>query len=431
MHTADTESMDTKVVVDDLSPDTWHEFQVAAITAPGVGAVSQPSHPCLTDRAPKLLRDVERTARAVRTLRERLQRKRETLMELAGERTLGATGVGRDAKNALRARRRLERQIAQIESALSVVEAEHGELQKEARVQRELRRKALGGRIAREVDDEGRGSDGRSDEDGREGDSRQQEAAAASPSEDAAVTRELTRRTRKLRSLGVYAKLFLDDDVRAEPVYAPFDREVVRTLLHRSLHREVRAGEMRAYFDLALNRVRSAASHNVFDRFGERELREHALHFARLDGDHDGVLEYMDFCRLMLLQSKRAQMTYHEDELRRMFSKADLNDDGVLDLNEFLFVFQLQRPGTAPGTPPATCSSSLLSAAAAGGEGGEGGDAESSDSARSSCSCSSSYYEYEYEYRDQNVGGGAYSDYGTHSNASTTTSSMLKGIRTI
>ena len=46
----------------------------------------------------------------------------------------------------------------------------------------------------------------------------------------------------------------------------------------------------------------------------------------------------------------------------------------------------------------------------------EGGDAESSDSARSSCSCSSSFYEY--EYRDEYVGGGAYSDYGTHSNAS-------------
>ena len=55
VHTPDTGSGLPHAMLDGLRPDTWHEFQVAAITASGVGALSRPSRPALTPMAPRLL----------------------------------------------------------------------------------------------------------------------------------------------------------------------------------------------------------------------------------------------------------------------------------------------------------------------------------------------------------------------------------------
>ena len=59
-----------------------------------------------------------------------------------------------------------------------------------------------------------------------------------------------------------------------------------------------------------LNRVRSAETHNVFDRFADWELEQLALLFARFDTDHDGVLEFADFCRVMLRATHSAPLPY-------------------------------------------------------------------------------------------------------------------------
>ena len=60
--------------------------------------------------------------------------------------------------------------------------------------------------------------------------------------------------------------------------------------------------------------------------------------FARFDSTGSGVLEFADFARLMLLVGTRVAATYHEPQLLRMFRKVDLNDDKLIDLNEFLLM---------------------------------------------------------------------------------------------
>ena len=49
-----------------------------------------------------------------------------------------------------------------------------------------------------------------------------------------------------------------------------------------------------------------------------------------------GVLEFADFCRVMLLVGSRLHKQYTEEQLQRMFRKADLNNDRLIDLNEFI-----------------------------------------------------------------------------------------------
>ena len=73
----------------------------------------------------------------------------------------------------------------------------------------------------------------------------------------------------------------MSEDVAAEESYPPFHREEVRRQVHRALSLHVltdghESDERRHYFDLALNRVRSASTHNVFPRFlePEREVDE-------------------------------------------------------------------------------------------------------------------------------------------------------------
>jgi hypothetical protein len=106
VHVADT-AVITKLAeehhaVEELAPDTWHEFKVAAITAAGVGALSLASHPVLFDEAPKLLRDLARATRSIKLIKTKLAAKRERLVRLASEATLqpGQQGV-RDARGAM------------------------------------------------------------------------------------------------------------------------------------------------------------------------------------------------------------------------------------------------------------------------------------------------------------------------------------------
>ena len=141
--------------------------------------------------------------------------------------------------------------------------------------------------------------------------------------------------------LAAYTRLFMEEDLRAQVSYPPFDREGVRKQIRRALATHVladEASEKVRYFDLCLNRVRSAVSHNAFPRFADWELEQLALLFGRFDTDHDGVLEYADFCRLMLLVGERVHATYHQGDMVRMFKKVDVNDDKLIDLNEFLLM---------------------------------------------------------------------------------------------
>ena len=62
VHTPDTESDKPQCMLEGLRPDTWHEFQVAAITASGVGALSRPSRPALTPVAPAVRRSGAQTS---------------------------------------------------------------------------------------------------------------------------------------------------------------------------------------------------------------------------------------------------------------------------------------------------------------------------------------------------------------------------------
>ena len=88
VHTPDTGSFDPNMLLQGLRPDTWHEFQVAAITAGGVGAPSLPSRPAQTPRAPQLHRDLEAAKLALQKTRTKLTEKRDALMRM------GAGGAG-------------------------------------------------------------------------------------------------------------------------------------------------------------------------------------------------------------------------------------------------------------------------------------------------------------------------------------------------
>eukprot|EP00966_Prymnesium_polylepis_P124817 2886874-Prymnesium_polylepis.1 len=83
-----THSIAEHHAVDELAPDSWFEFQVAAITAAGVGAQSLSSHPVLTDCAPKLLHDLASASRSIKLIKTKLASKREALHALAREATL-------------------------------------------------------------------------------------------------------------------------------------------------------------------------------------------------------------------------------------------------------------------------------------------------------------------------------------------------------
>ena len=92
----------------------------------------------------------------------------------------------------------------------------------------------------------------------------------------------------QLASIEAYTRLFADEDT-AEVPFAPFEREATRKQLARAIAVHASDPPVWSYCNLALNRARSAMTHNVFDRLSDRRLERLVILFGRLDRDHDGV----------------------------------------------------------------------------------------------------------------------------------------------
>ena len=123
--------------------------------------------------------------------------------------------------------------------------------------------------------------------------------------------------------------------------YPEWDKDAAHEMLLRALMRNVLTdGDQTKwrYFQLALNRVRSGVTHNVLSREcfdDDTQLEQLALIFARFDADHDGVLDWDDFCRVLLRVGSRVVKTYAENDLKQRWATTDVNGDGMIDLNEF------------------------------------------------------------------------------------------------
>ena len=418
VYTADTGSDMTQCLVEELVPDTWHEFQTCAITAAGIGAPSAASAPVLTDRAPPLLRELRAAETLTLKLKERLARYQEELLHRARSGTMalrldsseGARSAGggdeasfgaddqltvADAQRAMRRRKRLEKEVVQLEERLADHEARVLVLRTSKESSDAARREALAQAVGF-VGAYGSGELGAAGDGGGDGGNvwgaifNLSASGTASPSTTSAPYGSTSRTlagvgrgihgavsiqaagrrqradVRRLQMLEAYARLFAEEDTASE-AFAPFNREAVRKQLHRALSQHALANgghELRHYFDLALNRARSADAHNVFDRFEDWELEQAALLFGRFDSSHDGVLEFGDFCRVMLLVAGRVGATYHRPQLVAMFDKADLNGDRLIDLNEFLW---MQTP--TPAAAAARSQERESAGTAAGGDG--------------------------------------------------------------
>ena len=132
VHTPDTGSGLPHAMLDGLRPDTWHEFQVSAITAEGRGAPSQASRPALTPRAAALHRNLARAKLQLTQTRAKLAERREALLRIGladGAVPDPAQGLGRygasssaeasrmalrEAKGGRRRRAALEAEIAEL-----------------------------------------------------------------------------------------------------------------------------------------------------------------------------------------------------------------------------------------------------------------------------------------------------------------------------
>jgi hypothetical protein len=427
LHVENTGSATCEHAIEQLSADTWHEFTVAAITSAGVGAASIPSRPVLTERAPKLLRDLRTASKQLSALRDRLARKRSQLLELVTSGTMalrpassdlaerGEEGDGAplklppsfppghdepldersappaqtgsrqtlsadETRRMVRSRKQLERQVEALSHKVEEQERvlseltemqdstdarRHQELEESAHHLRESHH-ALGEGSQEGIDAHGGrpriyggtplshaavgvsdtpytthtntrrslyGSHAHGDDSSlpRRGEETPSTAAVGSKSNEQSsrepsMSRHQGRHrqsqtVKEMQALEAYTRLFLEEDVASEESYPPFQREMVRAQLRRALSRNVLTAkngpthEKAHYFDLVLNRTRSAVTHNVFPRFSDWELEQLVLLFGRFDADHDGVLEFGDFCRLMLLVADRVQATYHEKDL--------------------------------------------------------------------------------------------------------------------
>ena len=72
-----------------------------------------------------------------------------------------------------------------------------------------------------------------------------------------------------------------------------------------------------------------------------------ALLFAHFDADSDGLLSRDEFVALLGLVSAKAGTNYEHEHLIGMFADADIDRNGVLDLNELLVL--LRGPKPVPG----------------------------------------------------------------------------------
>lgn len=322
-HITDTGSIERCVAVESLVPDQWHTFTVAVITAAGVGVQSAPSLPVLTDRAPLLLREVRTATQRAGRLEEQLMRKQRLLLQTAKSSTLnGASrkvpGAGADsdgeagfattaaAKATLRDRRQLQKQIATLEVRAAVQKAQLASLSSQQAARDEQRHVELldpppsqtpyGGntkayrvgsaspdgfpaaacrsslaaspRWSAGTADDGAGSPGAA--------SWRTPVAALGPQQGAVARRELAEE-RHHRDVEAYERLFGEEDAAVQVVHTTFVRELVRARLHGALSAHVlknasHSDELSHYFDLVINRVRSAESHNIFDRYVNSEF---------------------------------------------------------------------------------------------------------------------------------------------------------------
>ena len=431
VHVEHTNNELPQCAIEELSPDMWHEFCIAAITSAGVGARSASSRPVLTERAPRLLRELRSATKQLNAQRSKLHSKRSELIQLArsgtmalplgGDKAAGggtpdgrrrSTGAAEDddevdlaaafaasgvssgsparmsaaeTRQSVRARKSLERSVNALERRVEEAELHLSGLQEQQGLVDEQRRDELdeaanhmhesmsepGSQpriyMATPLDSAAVGVSDTpySTHTGRSVYSQQPPSpgapfatpGSAASSFGAAATsvqaasrlkrlpggrrRSISEERKHMARLAAYTRLFMEEDLRAAVTYPPFDREGVRKQIRRALAPHVladEASEKKRYFDLCLNRVRSAVSHNAFPRFADWELEQLVLLFGRFDTDHDGVLEYADFCRLMLLVGERVHATYHQGDMLRMFKKVDVNDDKLIDLNEFLLM---------------------------------------------------------------------------------------------
>lgn len=337
-HTPDTGSALPELSVARLQANTWHEFRVAAVTAAGLGTPSPPSRPVLTQRAPKLAKEILRAQHALEKMRLELTEKREARLRLAREATL--LQGGRDDPQ--------QRQVQLARRALlsdQVVELEKAHSEQHRRLQ---------GLHSQQARLESHQQAWRQQDEPAEDESPEKDAgggAAAAPSQarrasfvsggiTAATDGGPGPRPRRggggmhdvVRTLEAYTRLFAKEDTFVEETYPEWDREAARAQLMNALGAHAIADGERnkiAYFNLALNRVRSGESHNVFNRVDDERLEKLALMFSRFDSDHDGavraapefcvaalpdeatfcmgagVLEFADFCHIMLMVGTR------------------------------------------------------------------------------------------------------------------------------
>ena len=422
IHTEDTASDHLQCTIEELPADTWHEFTIAAITSAGVGAASVPSRPVLTERAPKLLRELNAATKQLNGQREKLQRRKAELLQMARSGTMalpadkGGTASGAatataaggspptggappmleedealglnyrsdarlsatDAKERVQRRRSLERQAAALQRKVEAAEAKVVGLKEEQRAVDKERKDELD-EVATQmqeayesgetpelnmpsrarmpthatvgISDTPYGTNtastapgtpyGGSVGGGFYGAARALQAASNMKRLPGGRRRSISEQKKHTAALQAYQQLFMQEDLASVEEYPPFDREAVRRQMRNALKANVLADgsdEKTRYFDLCLNRVRSALTHNVFPRFADWELEQLCLLFGRFDTDNDGVLEFADFCRLMLLVGGRVNATYLEPNMLRMFKKVDVNNDKLIDLNEFLLM---------------------------------------------------------------------------------------------
>ena len=73
------------------------------------------------------------------------------------------------------------------------------------------------------------------------------------------------------------------------------------------------------------------------------QVQSAAAAFMQYDLDRDGVVGLQDFHLVMHALSQHAGKAVDHDDVRRMFSLADMDDNGAVDLNEFMVLRREMR----------------------------------------------------------------------------------------
>ena len=349
---ADTGTAEPAYECTDLRPNTWYEFKVAALTAAGEGVHSPVSRPYRTQRAARLAKDIERAKASLVRAEDSAAEQRDHLARFTRRQVMRAGML--DGPAQVRARKEgkaLRRTVQNVELKLREARARLDELlgqQEEEEMARAIRaeQEAKDAQVYTEGGRKGLATQGTYG-DGYGGGT----GYGGSTGRRDSVRRGGWARLGALRSLGrLYAGESDSDDAGDGDddggedrgrYYPEWDKDAAHEMLLRALMRNVLTdGDQTKwrYFQLALNRVRSGVTHNVLSREcfdDDTQLEQLALLFARFDADHDGVLDWDDFCRVMLLVGSRVGKTYAENDLKQMWAKVDVNGDGMIDLNEF------------------------------------------------------------------------------------------------